>query len=169
MEARLLLEAARYASLGYKVGLAGGKAFLAPYRPGTKTLGANVDGISVIMDRIVCVDFDCDFKDLGWRRDLPYTWKEKTRRGWHLFYRLPAVGKFTSRVHWQEDVDLLTCDHPTSKRRTRYQSDDGDEQPWGQHVIVSPTPGYRRVWPDSVPAKHELTEAPSWLLEQLQD
>jgi hypothetical protein len=167
----LLSHANRYIDKNYRVGLCDGKAFLKEYSPqGPET---EFDGISIIPEQIACVDFDCDFKDLGWGRDLPVTWKEKTPRGWHLFYKLPE-GKFEPRIHFKPDVDLLTKPKGVAwqQKLTQYlnKSSKTTRGPdhWGEHILCSPTPGYRCVWPnEALDFDTQLTPAPTWLIDTL--
>lgn len=156
-------QALRYIDLGYSVGMAKGKEYLGALGGGGQILSAECDGISFIPDGMVCIDYDCDFKDLGWRRDVPPTLKEKTPRGWHLFYKLPRrpyKDPWKPIIEWQENVDLLVNDgreHPYKSKSLH----------WARHILVSPTPGYRRIYPDQVPEKDKLTMAPDWLIQEV--
>lgn len=187
----LLRDAQKYSDLGYRVGLCKGKTFLQEYEPDTPVMGwfgmvtkvksennpDNFDGISLIPDGIVCVDIDIpDFGVIY--EELPPTWKERTPRGWHLWYLLPstvALDEFTitsatwsPQVKWRPHVDLLTKGKPkVSKKPSRYQSTTGGPDHWGEHVLCSGTTGYQRVWPSDVPAKDKLTLAPVWLQDAL--
>jgi len=155
-------QALRYIDLGYSVGMAKGKEYLGHFDQDESRLPPECDGISFVPDGIVCIDYDCDFKDLGWRRDVPPTLKEKTPRGWHLFYQLPKNPRdyWKPVIEWQKDIDLLV--------------NDGRERPyknksihWARHILVSPTPGYKRIYPDQVPQKDKLTIAPEWLIKEI--
>lgn len=155
-------QALRYIDLGYLVGMAKGKEYLGPLDGDEKHLPAECDGISFIPDGMVCIDYDCDFKDLGWRRDVPPTLKEKTPRGWHLFYRLPSKPRehWKPVIEWQENVDLLVNDG----RERPYKS---KSLHWARHILVSPSTGYRRIYPDQIPEKDKLTMAPDWLIQEV--
>ncbi len=183
---RFLLQAAeRYSDLGYKIGFAKGKEFLGAYNPPTVTAGwwgAPIKGeveapdgfnaISLIPDGVVCVDFDEPDFGLVWE-PLPPTWKERTPRGWHLFYYLdPEIkDKATPKIKWRPHVDLLVVagrSTPPPKRRSAYGRGGADgPKPWGEHVLISRSEGYSLVWPDEVPPIHKLTPAPDWLVYQL--
>ena len=157
--------ALRYADLGYDVGLAKGKEYLDRFHTSDRTLPPECDGISIIPNGIVCIDYDCDFKDLGWRKDVPPTLKEKTPRGWHLFYKLPIrpyKEQWKAIVSWQHQVDLLVNDG-----RKRKYKDDEEPVNWARHILMSPTPGYRRIYPDEIPLKDKLTMAPDWLIQEI--
>src|SRR5271157_2167785 len=115
----LLSTAAGYSNLGYRVGFCKGKAYLGEYQPPSMSMWGPVaveqptgfDGISIIPDGIVCVDIDIN--DFGVVYEgLPPSLKERTPRGWHVFYRLPIAemvhGRtFTPKIKWREHVDLL--------------------------------------------------------------
>jgi len=190
----LLRDADKYLELGYRVGLAKDKKFLKEYKntttmtfwgPMQTTPEVNVDfnGISIIPDEIVCVDIDIpDFSVVY--EELPPTFKEKTPRGWHLWYRLPQVigAPWSPQIKWRPHVDLLTTEKIVTlslgspfKRRSRYDTgddDDGQDEPaivshWGEHVLSSGTTGYQRMWPDETPAKADLPMAPQWLQDAL--
>ncbi len=177
MQTTLLVHAARYASLGYEVGFTLGKTLVGKYiqpKPVMTIFGPIMtqtkvevpdqwDGISIILDGVVCVDFDQDFVDVGWGRPLPPTLKEKSPRGYHLFYQLPSNGIYClePKVKWRPHVDLLS--KGTSKKATKY----GKKSHWEGHVLCSPTPGYSRIYPDDCPHKDKLTVAPDWLLDEL--
>ncbi len=188
---RFLLQAAqRYTELGYKVGLAKGKTFLQGYEPDNvvmswwgpvKTQSDNpedFDGISLIPEGIACVDID--IPDFGVVYEgLPPTLKERTPRGWHLWYRLPntvALDEFTitsplwtPKIKWRPHVDLLTKGRPApSKKASRYRNTTGGPDHWGEHILVSPTDGYKRIWPDEIPNVKDLTDAPQWLVDALE-
>lgn len=187
----LLRDAQKYSELGYKVGLCKGKTLIAVYQPDEFVSGwlgmahkvqkeqstTNFDGISLIPEGIVCVDIDIpDFGVIY--EELPPTWKERTPRGWHLWYLLPstvALDEFTltsatwsPQIKWRPHVDLLTKGKPQiSKKASRYQSTTGGPDHWGEHVLCSGSTGYSRVWPDQIPPKNHLTLAPAWLQDAL--
>lgn len=200
----LIRDAQKYLDLGYRVGLCKGKSFLQEYKlevtmtfrgPISTSSEVNIDfdGISIIPHEIVCVDID--ITDFGVvYEDLPITWKERSPRGWHLWYRLPLVlgTPWSPKIKWREHVDLLVKQSPTSTfitsagnmftsfplkgftRKTVYGSkqedDDEEDEPlpnWGEHVLCSGTTGYTRVWPDEVPTRDNLTLAPQWLQDAL--
>jgi hypothetical protein len=185
---RFLLQAAqKYSELGYKVGLAKGKTFLQDYEPDTvvmswwgpvRTQSQNpdsFDGISLIPLGIVCVDID--IPDFGVVYEaLPPTLKERTPRGWHLWYSLPdfpeesPFGKsYYPKIKWRAHVDLLTKGKPAPlPKKSRYKNTTGGPDHWGEHILVSPTAGYSRIWPDEMPNVKDLTEAPQWLLDALE-
>jgi len=183
----LLRAAQKYTDLGYKVGLAKGKTFLQEYESDTPVIGwfgivsntpgqnpDDFDGISLIPHGIVCVDIDVpDFGVVY--EELPPTLKERTPRGWHLWYRLPIVDDRTGRIYmewypkikWRPNVDLLTKG-PPPKKKSRYVNTTGGPDHWGEHILVSPTTGYKRIWPDDIPEQKLLTEAPLWLVDALE-
>ena len=184
----LLRDAQKYNDLGYKVGLANGKTFLRLYQPdsesgwfGIKTPadnGDDFDGISLVPHGIVCVDIDVPDFGVIWE-ELPPTFKERTPRGWHLWYLLPSVIQidestvsipiWSSQIKWRPHVDLLTSGAPkTPKKKSRYQSTTGGPDHWGEHVLCSGTTGYQRVWPEEVPNRDQLPLAPQWLQDALQ-
>lgn len=187
----LLRDAQKYADLGYKVGLAKGKTFLRLYEPdslsgwfGAKTPvdnGDDFDGISIVPDGIVCVDIDVpDFSVVY--EELPVTFKERTPRGWHLWYNLPSgvvisgdgpdalatitIQNWKSKIAWRKHVDLLTKGAP-SNLKSRYKNTTGGPDVWGGHILCSNTTGYKLVWPEQVPARDELVMAPQWLQDAL--
>lgn len=157
----LIQEAEKYTSLSYKVGLASGKLLVDLYKSGTTKVSSSWDGISLILDGIVCVDFDTDFYDLGYGYDLPPTLKEKTPRGYHLFYSLKDPFIIESKINWRPKVDLLV----RSKKTVKYGAKKVDLLT--EHVLVAPTPNYVRVYPDITPPRKQLTEAPDWLMEAI--
>lgn len=188
----LLRDAQKYADLGYRVGLCKGKKFIAEYQPDEVSAGwfgmpvktqkeqpTDFDGISIIPEEIACVDID--IPDFGVvYEELPITWKERTPRGWHLWYRLPLVigSPWSPQIKWRPHVDLLvkaTRKVIATKKRAIYGSsvdDDDEDEPdatsvWGEHVLCSGTTGYQLVWPEAVPAKDKLTLAPQWLQDAL--
>lgn len=184
---RFLLQAAqRHSELGYKVGLAKGKSFLQEYEPDTvvmswfgpiKTQSENnpedFDGISLIPLGIVCVDIDVP--DFGVVYEaLPPTLKERTPRGWHLWYGLPIPEmihgrEFQPKIKWRPHVDLLTKGKPAPlPKKSRYKNTTGGPDHWGEHILTAPTVGYQRIWPDEMPNVKDLTEAPQWLLDALE-
>jgi len=158
----LIHEANRYTQLGYRVGLSKGKSLVAKYVVGMAST-TPFDGISILLSSgLVCVDFDTHHSmDLGWGYHLPPTLKEKSPRGYHLFYQLPAAGPDEireSKIKWKEHVDLLT-----EGKRVRYGRSQADA-----HVLCSPTPGYSRIYPESLPPINQVTMAPSWLVDAIQ-
>lgn len=176
----LLRDAQKYTDLGYTVGFCKGKEFLGPYQQdevvqtifgpvATKSqqLPEDFDGISLIPQGMVCVDIDInDFSMI--HEGLPPTLKEKTPRGWHLFYAIHDDRKASAKLKWREHVDLLVKDNrPVKKKPSRYGIKD-DGSPWGEHVLISPTVGYKRIWPDEVPHFNKLPDAPLWLLDVLE-
>jgi hypothetical protein len=186
----LLRDAQKYADLGYRVGLCKAKTFVAEYQPDEVVSGwfgavktqkdqpTDFDGISIIPDELVCVDID--IPDFGVvYEELPVTWKERSPRGWHLWYRLPmtiaATALWEPKIKWRPHVDLLTKGKPKpSKKATRYGKAVvidgaivGTVDHWGEHVLCSGTTGYQLVWPDAVPARDKLPEAPQWLQDAL--
>lgn len=190
---RFLLQAAeRYTDLGYKIGYAKGKEFLGPYVPppmssvgwwGMQVKGEveapeNFNAISLIPDGVVCVDFDEPDFGLVWE-PLPPTWKERTPRGWHLFYYLDPEIRDNARpkVKWRPFVDLLVVPGKdvepdtlrTQQVQTRYSKkpDAPNGGTWARHVLISRSDGYTLVWPDEVPPLNKLTPAPDWLVYQL--
>jgi hypothetical protein len=126
------------------------------------------DGISLIMDEIVCLDFDQGFVDLGWGRPLPPTLKEKSPRGYHLFYRLQSViAPMHPKIKFQPGVDLLCKDAGEPQKKAKYgKKPDGGL--WGGHVLCSPTPGYKRIYPDELPPANQIAIAPDWLVRELE-
>jgi hypothetical protein len=186
----LLRDAQKYSELGYKVGLAKGKVFLREYTPdqpawyGTVPAdnGDDFDGISIIPDGIVCVDID--IPDFGVvYEELPVTFKERTPRGWHLWYNLPTgvsiIGEgndtlatisildWKSKIAWRKHVDLLTKGAPANLK-SRYKNTTGKgPDVWGGHLLCSNTTGYKLMWPDQVPARNDLVMAPQWLQDAL--
>lgn|SRR5512135_2543394 len=189
----LLQSAQRYTDLGYKIGLAKGKEFLGLYQPDSVVSGwfgmpiktqqeqpsTDFNAISLIPDGVVCVDFDEPDFGLVWE-PLPPTWKERTPRGWHLFYYLdPEVrDQVKPKVKWRASVDLLVVpgkdiepDTMKSEQLLRYNRKKTPDQPnggtWARHVLISRSDGYKLVWPDEVPPLSKLTPAPDWLVQQL--
>lgn len=165
MNYQLMIEANKLYDLGYTVGLAQGKSLLGQFIKGSKSNPDNYDGISIILDDIVCVDFDTDLHmDVGWGNNLPPTLKEKSPRGFHLFYLLPAhaLTKRETKVKWKEHVDLLT--KGKTMRTPRYGSNNTTAS---AHVLMSPSPGYRRIYPDVTPPKDALPLAPDWLIQAI--
>lgn len=180
----LVRDAEKYVSLGYKVGFAKGKVLSSQYVPPAISVGwmgmtwqqaietpEGFDGISLIPDGLVCVDIDINDFGVIWD-PLPITLKERTPRGWHLFYRLPIPNKCQSKIKWKEHVDLLCTPGagltPAAKKKSRYGGMKDDGSLWGEHVLISGTTGYKRIWPDEVPAYKDLPEAPLWLIDTLE-
>jgi hypothetical protein len=194
LQRTLISKAGEYTRLGYRIGFARGKEFLGEYKPAQMTMTMfgpvqtgepdapeDFNGISVIPEGFVCVDLDVNDFGVIWMGALPPTWKERTPRGWHLFYNLPApvyamghrgTPPRTTKIKWQPHVDLLIKDEPTpskAKRRSPYGGMKEDGSPWGEHVLISPTPGYTLRYPEGeyVP-KDKLTIAPQWLVDALE-
>lgn len=189
---RFLLQAAeRYTNLGYQIGFAKGKEFLGVYQPAVVTsagwwgmpIKTEVDApddfnaISLIPNGVVCVDIDEPDFGLVWE-PLPPTWKERTPRGWHLFYYLDPEDrdKCNPKINWRPHVDLLTVRGVPSaaneEQRVVYgrkpSSKTTTASPiWGGHVLISRSDGYTLVYPDQVPPLAQLTPAPDWLVYQL--
>lgn len=153
----LLKAAEKLSDLGYKIGLASDKNLVGRYGS-EKAIHSEWNGISLILDGIVCVDFDTEFYDLGFGNDLPPTLKDKSPRGHHLFYRLKSNWVFQSRVNWKPKVDLLV----RSKKVVKYGGRSKDLVT--EHVLVAPTPGYTKIYPDITPPCNQLSEAPDWLM-----
>jgi hypothetical protein len=159
MSYTLIAEAKKFTALGYMVGLTSAKNLVGRYHSGT-VFDGSWDGISLILEGLICVDFDDKLSfDCGYGNDLPATLKESSPRGFHLFYRKdPNNDPFVrreSKIKWKPHVDLLT--HGKRVRYGRAQAE--------AHALVYPTPGYQRIYPDNVPSKDELTMAPQWLEE----
>jgi hypothetical protein len=178
LQRTLISKAGEYAQLGFKVGYAKGKSFLAEYKPAPTFMAFGMavakgepespddfDGISLLPENIACVDFDEPDFGLICDGELPSTWKEKTPRGWHLFYNLPdKPAPWEPKVKYRNaPVDLLTA---SAEKVNRYG---GTNKSWGNHILISPTPGYVRCWPEgnSPPNKTQLAEAPRWLVDAL--
>ena len=192
LQRTLLSKAGEYVRLGYKIGFARGKEFLGEYvvptimtvfgpvQHGEPDAPEDFNGISLIPEGIVCVDLDINDFGVIWMGALPPTWKERTPRGWHLFYNIHApiyaMGQRgspprTTKIKWQPHVDLLTKDDPVpkAKKRSPYSGMKEDGSPWGEHVLISPTPGYERRWPEeSCCHKDKLSMAPVWLMDALE-
>jgi hypothetical protein len=159
----------QYQALGYSMALSKGKN-ITTHMPMPVSLGLDWDGVSIIMDKLVCVDFDTIDLDIG--EILPPTWKEKTRRGYHLFYRVPTGFVGQPKIGWKPNVDLLfygttskfaNCSLALGYGGTR----DTPQRPWGKHVLVAPTNGYSMLYPEKPFALAELPMAPSWLLKTI--
>lgn len=158
MSYTLIAEAKKFTALGYMVGLSSGKSLVGRYHSGTISDGS-WDGISLILEGLVCVDFDDKLSfDCGYGNDLPTTLKESSPRGYHLFYLLDnPFTKRESKIKWKPHVDLLTHGKRVKYGRAQAES----------HVLVYPTPGYSRIYPDDIPSKDQLTMAPQWLEEAI--
>lgn len=158
MSYTLIAEAKKFTALGYMVGLSSAKSLVGRYHSGT-VFDGSWDGISLILEGLVCVDFDDKLSfDCGYGNDLPATFKESSPRGYHLFYRIDGNHiKRESKIKWKPHVDLLT--HGKRVRYGRAQAE--------AHVLVYPSPGYQRIYPDNPPPKDQLTKAPSWLEEAI--
>lgn len=182
----LLRDAQQYLDLGYRVGLCKGKSFVREYKESSDFFGnrysqieADFDGISIIPHEIVCVDIDIPDFGVVWE-ELPPTWKERSPRGWHLWYRLPLVigEPWLPQIKWRPHVDLLVKAGRKAaevKFRSVYgkrvQEESEEDEPigtqWGEHVLCSGTTGYTRVWPDKIPPRDQLPLAPQWLQDAL--
>ena len=182
----LIRDADNYINLGYKVGYAKGKEYLGEGKKVTKTvmtmfgpyvsntdveLPEGFDGISLIPENMVCIDIDINDLGVVWE-GMPPTLKERTPRGWHLFYRLPNPHKGQCKIKWREHVDLLCVPGagvpPKKKRSSAYGGMKEDGSPWGEHILISGTPGYKRIWPDEIPPFDKLPEAPLWLIDAVE-
>jgi hypothetical protein len=173
-QSSLFQAAQRYIDLGYTVGLTKGKSLVMDdFVPNVKSAfgrhqantPSDFDGISIIPDRIVCVDIDVPDFSMFWD-PLPPTWKEKTPRGFHLFYSLQG-SDYSSKIKWLPHVDLLVKSNVGKSRPGYSKRPDGSEIIWGEHVICSPTPGYTCIYPDQIPENKDLTPAPTWLIEAI--
>jgi hypothetical protein len=123
------------------------------------------DGISIILHGIVCVDIDTD--DMIITKELPYTWTEKTKRGWHLFYRLPKEDKrYACIVGYQPNLDLLVK-NKSLQNVYRRNGQTTPDTTWYGHALVSPSDGYSRVLPEEMMPKKKLPIAPGWILRAL--
>lgn len=165
----LISQAGKYIRAGWKVGLARGKKLArrverAGFEPGD--LFGDWDGISILMDkRLVVVDIDSIRWTIPNWNYLPSTFKERSRRGFHLFYDLPKdVGHVIPHVKWRPNIDLLVR---ASEASYTYGDENDEESTWDSHVLVSPSAGYSRVWPDHVPTRKSITCAPDWLIQEV--
>lgn len=160
----LISAAKKYTNLGYTIGLSKDKTLIKTFSGYESDI--NFDGISIILDGLVCVDIDSSDIDLGWHY-LPPTLKERSPRGWHLFYRLDLINysdyEFHSKIKWDRcshsSVDLLVKE--SIQRKTK------DGKLWSAHALVSPSVGYRRVYHDEMPYKNDVAIAPDWLMEAI--
>ena len=176
LQRTLVQEAERYVKLGYKVGFANGKALVTTFDKNANQAFTSWDNISIILDGIVCVDFDTQYFDLGNEYPLPPTMKERSPRGLHLFYRMPTnMGTWEPKIKWKENLDLLVNgpadgDQWGSRKSIgRYGATvSSPVANWGGHVLVSPSRGYSRVYPTATPSREKLSLAPDWLIEELQ-
>ena len=160
----LLQAADLYLSLGYQVGLSKGKVFIEKYRNNSFSIPSDFDGLSLIPIDFVVVDIDNNNLDIG--EFLPATLKDKTPRGYHLFYNLPTNFKGSCKIKWKPHVDLL-LQTIVSPKKVKYRNEDDTQSVWSDHVLITPTKGYQRIYPDDMPAKNKLTMAPDWLLDEL--
>jgi hypothetical protein len=173
----LLSVAQKYTELGYKVGLASGKELVEPYEapimvaagwfgamiPQPKEYSTKWDSLSIVLDGLVCVDLDVPYFDVLQWNPLPPTLKEKSPRGWHLYYRLPEhIVMWDPKINWKPHVDILT--KGTGTKVSKYGK---RNKPFGGHVVCTPTPGYSRVYPDEQPRLDWIPMAPTWLLDVL--
>lgn len=165
LQRNLLAAAEKYANLGYRVGLSNGKELIGAYECAGNNLG-DWDGISFHLAGLACVDIDCSpMPDLD---VLPPTLKEKSPRGLHLFYRLPdnlILIDCLPKINWKKHVDLLVS---SPSQKVKYGNKKSAlVKDWGGHVLVSPTNGYVRVYPDITPNISKLALAPDWLIDAL--
>lgn len=165
----LIQEADKLIKLGYSVGLSKGKVITNLY-PDSNSIGKDWDSISLITDKIMCVDFDSMIMDVD-NQPLPPTLEEKSPRGVHLFYRLPYNFKAKSVIKYKPDIDLLAkTPRLNLKKNIKYGIDsDGKDLFWGDHVLISPTNGYSRIYPEETPNVNELTLAPDWILNLIKN
>ncbi len=176
MQRSLIQEAERYVKLGYKIGFANGKALVGTFEKNANQTFTSWNAISIILDGIVCVDFDTTLFNLGVEHPLPPTMKEKSPRGMHLFYRMPAnMGVWEPKIKWKPDIDLLVNGPANNdvwgsrKQSVRYGATvSAPASNWGGHVLVSPSPGYTRMYPTVTPSRDKLTMAPDWIIDELQ-
>ena len=129
---------------------------------------AEATGISITVDpNLVVVDIDSTRWELPWGCILPPTMKERSPRGWHLFYNT-EIPLGTQIKKWP-NIDLLggleNYSSPQFYAQDKGKKDNRDFPPWERHVLCSPTPGYSLVCPDKFPNRKEITQAPSWLVE----
>ena len=155
----LLINAAEhYMRLGYQVGVTKKKVLIDEHF--SRHIPRDTwDGITIILDGLVCVDMDC-FTNLG--VELPPTLKERSPRGLHFFYRLPIGRRRVSKIRWQKNVDLLTR---TPKSKLLY----GSKREFEGHVLCSPSKGYSRLYPNTTPYRNLLPMAPNWLLDAMRE
>ena len=172
----LLSVAEKYTNLGFKVGLSSGKELIETYEPPQMVSGwygmmypkpkeypNNWDSISIVLDGLVCVDLDTPHFDVLQWNPLPPTLKERSPRGWHLYYRLPASFiAHEPKIQWKSDVDILV--KGSSKRASKYGKKD---KPFGGHVVCAPSTGYARIYPDEHPRQEWIPIAPNWILDVL--
>jgi hypothetical protein len=161
MQLSLLEAAKKYSSLGYKIGICTNKVLDKQFVSSSHYDG-DWNAISIILDGIVCVDFDTPSMDIG--EFLPPTLKEKSPRGYHLFYRLPKNAFADPKIHWKKNVDLLV-QNKNSKNTVKYGATANVD--FGGHVLCSPSPGYTRVYPEDTPSKDKIEPAPAWLITAL--
>ena len=148
--------ASDYIRLGYRIGITKNKA-LVHDRHSRFCDPKSWDGISIILEGLVCVDMDC-FTNLGVQ--LPPSLKERSPRGLHFLYRLPPdYGTGQTIVGWRKGVDLLTRN---LHAKSPYNS---DASFFSGHVLCSPSKGYSRLYPYAIPARNALPIAPNWLLD----
>ena len=161
----LVVAAQHYKRLGYSVGLTNGKTLVDHYSRHQSLPMDEWNGISLVLNKIVCVDFDTLLHmDVGWDRELPISLREKSPNGIHLFYRLPEDGEWQTRIKWKRDIDLLVQDSEGGAKPYH----DGTTMTPDRHVLVSPTPGYRRLFPNHIPELADVTMAPDWLLKEIE-
>jgi hypothetical protein len=172
----LLKYALQLREMGWNIGLARKDKTLCmelqglPWRTVLQQTGNDWEAISIMMDdTLLVVDIDAR----TWPQSLvfPPTLKERTRKGWHLYYDLPEGGNYKCRIkHW-ENVDLLIREDTTSpETATQYPTfyEDGEEwNPWVSHVLCHPSDNYTLVYPDQWLPRKEITAAPEWLVKEV--
>lgn len=174
----LLYCAENYTKLGYTVGLARKKVLVEEFQSPTdlnwqRSRNIHVsdwDGISIILDGIVCVDFDT--ADIGYHirraeEPLPSTWTERTPRGWHYFYRLlhNVTGIYSCQIGYRTNMDLLVKGKSRSTSSYGRNVDRLSGSIWWGHALVSPSNQYVRT--SEMIAKDQLPMAPSWITSAL--
>lgn len=174
----LLYCAGLYHKMGYTVGLSRGKVLIEQFEPHDDLAWqrsrdlhvSDWDGISIILDGVVCVDFDTHDHNirtiLASNEELPDTWTEQTQRGWHYFYRLPhenAGQAYSCQVGYRSNLDLLV----KNKARQRAYGGGNTQGPWWGHALISPTVNYVRTYPAEMMAKEQLPLAPRWITSAL--
>lgn len=103
---------------------------------------------------------DIDTRECVSAELLPPTWKHRTPRGWHLFYRLPVSAKDgVTTIKALPYIDLFCA---KGHAYASHQS---------PHILIPPSEGYREVYHPGpgkgpIPA-NALPYAPQWLVEQM--
>ena len=170
----LLNHGVQMRKLGWRVGLARSNKTLLCELIGARNLyiGKDWDSLSIIMDeQLVVVDIDALTYEIPYGYDLPPTLKERSRRGTHLFYQLPK-GDYACRIKRWTNVDLLVREEKdeASEYIVYNEKEDGEKtirHPWVSHVLCSPSTNYSLVWPDALPHRNEITQAPEWLIKEV--